>query len=65
MCMIWQVIVGNGQQRPVATATLLVLYVEAITTTATAARAVVATTLRPTAAATIPSVHFYTCRTEC
>ena len=65
MYMIWQVIVWNGQQRPGATAALLVLYVEAVATAATTARALVATTIRPTASASIHSVHFYTCRTEC
>ena len=65
MYMIWQVIVLNGQQRPVATATVLVLDVEAFTAAETTTRAVVTTALRPTAATTVHSVHFYTCRTEC
>ena len=64
MYMIWQVIVGNGQQRPLASATVLVLYVEAIAATAPTTRAVAAS-VRPAAASTIHSVHFYTCRTEC
>ena len=33
--MIWQVIVGNGQQRPIATVPILVLHVEAVTAAAT------------------------------
>ena len=65
MYMIWQVIVLNGQQRPVATATILVLYVGAITTTAAATRAIVTSSLRPSASAAFHSVHFYTCKTEC
>ena len=65
MYMIWQVIVLNGQQRPIASATLLVLHVEAITAAAAAARALVTATVRPTATTAVHSVHFYTCRTEC
>ena len=65
MYMIWQVIATNGQQRPLAAAAILVLYVEAVATAAAAARAVVPAAVRPTAATTVRSVHFYTCRTEC
>ena len=65
MYMIWQVIVSNGQQRPVASATILVLHVEAIATTAATTRASVAAPLRPAATTSVHSVHFYTCRTEC
>ena len=63
MYMIWQVIVGNGQQRPVATAAaFLVLYVEAVTVTAAVTQVVVATNLRPTATAPLHSAQSYTCR---
>ena len=68
MYMIWQVIATNGQQRPLATAAaVLVLHVEAVSTTAPISRANVAgPALRPTPTATsIHSAQFYTCRTEC
>ena len=63
--MIWQVIVMNGQQRPVAVPAFLVLTGEAFATTATAARAIATSTIRVIAMATFPSGHFYICRTEC
>ena len=65
MYMIWLVTVGNGQQRPMAVPTVLVLTGEAVTTTAAAAsRAIAATTVRVLAMSSFPSGHFYTCRTE-
>ena len=64
MCMIWQVIVENGQQRPIEIPALLVLTGEAFTTAATTTRAFAATPIRAIAMATFPSGHFYTCRTE-
>ena len=62
--MIWLVTVGNGQQRPLALPTFLVLTGEAFTTAATTTRAFAATPIRAIAMATFPSGHFYTCRTE-
>ena len=62
--MIWQVIAENGQQRPIAVPTILVLAGEAITTAATTTRAVASTAIRALAMATFPLGHFYTCRTE-
>ena len=62
--MIWQVIVMNGQQRPLAVPTILVLTGEAIAPTATATRAV-ATVVRAIAMKTFLLGHFYICRTEC
>ena len=64
MYMIWQVIAENGQQRPIAVPTFLVLTGEAVTAAATATRAVATTTLRAIALAAFPLGHFYTCRTE-
>ena len=63
--MIWQEIVMNGQQRPVAIPTILVSIEEVITATAAIARVIAATAVRPVPAAAIPSAHFYTCNTEC
>ena len=63
--MIWLVTVGNGQQRPVAIPTILVLTGEAITASATTTRAIASTTIRAVAMAASLSGHFYTCRTEC
>ena len=74
MYMIWQVIATNGQQKPVVdTATILVLYVEAVTAPTLTTREVVPTmirpatpTVRPTATPTsFHSAQFYTYRTEC
>ena len=62
--MIWQVIVMNGQQRPIAIPPILALTGEAITTTATSTRAFAATSLRAVALTSFPLGHFYTCRTE-
>ena len=62
---IWQVTVMNGQQRPVAVPTVLVLSGEADTTTAAATRAVATTTVRAIAVSASLSGHFYICRTEC
>ena len=63
--MIWLVTVGNGQQRPIAFPTLLVLAGEAVPTTAATTRAIAATAVRVLAMTSFPSGHFYTCRTEC
>ena len=41
MCMIWQAIVWNGQQKAIALPPLLALNVVVLTTSATATRAVV------------------------
>ena len=49
--MIWLVTAMNGQQRPLAIPTILVLAGEATTASA--------------ATTPFPSGHFYTCRTEC
>ena len=65
MYMIWQVIVENGQQRPIAFPTFLVLAGEAITTTAPFTRVIAATILLAVALTTSLSGHFYICRTEC
>ena len=65
MYMIWQVIVLNGQQRPLATVAILVLNVEAVATTAPTTRAIVTATIRPAATTTFHSAQFYICRTEC
>ena len=63
--MIWQVIAENGQQRPIAIPTILVLAGEAVTTAAPTTRAIAATSIRALAMATVPLGHFYICRTEC
>ena len=66
MYMIWLVIVMNGQQRPIAVPTVLVLSGEAFAATAaTSSRAVATTAFRVLAVTSFPSGHFYTCRTEC
>ena len=65
MYMIWQVIVENGQQKPIAFPTVLVLTGEAVTTTAAATRVIALASVRLTAPAAFPSGHFYICRTEC
>ena len=62
---IWQVTVMNGQQRPVAVPTILVLAGEAVTVTASYPRAFAAASLRALAVTASLSGHFYTCRTEC
>ena len=64
MYMIWLVTVGNGQQRPIAVPSLLVLAGEAITATATTTRAIATASVRAVAVAAFPLGHFYTCRTE-
>ena len=63
--MIWQVIVWNGQQRPIAFPTVLVLAGEAITTAPSATRAVATAIVLAIAMTTFPLGHFYICRTEC
>lgn len=63
MYMIWQVIAENGQQRPVAFPSLLVLAGEAITAAAATTRAFATTTVRAIAMTSFPLGHFYTCRT--
>ena len=63
--MIWPVTAMNGQQRPLAIPTVLVLTGEAVTATATTTRVFAMAAIRLTAATTFPSGHFYTCRTEC
>ena len=65
MYMIWQVIVGNGQQRPVAIPSILVLTGVAFTTAAATTRALAAAALRALAMTASLSGHFYICRTEC
>ena len=65
MYMIWLVTVGNGQQRPVAIPTVIVLTVEAITVTEATTRAVASTAIRTIERRKPLSGHFYTCRTEC
>ena len=62
--MIWLVTVGNGQQRPIAVPSLLVLAGEAITATATTTRAIATASVRAVAMTPFPLGHFYTCRTE-
>lgn len=62
---IWQVTVMNGQQRPLAIPTILVLAGEAYTATAPTTRAIASATVRALALATSLSGHFYICRTEC
>ena len=64
MYMIWLVIVWNGQQRPIAIPSFLVLTGEAVTATATSTRVFAVATLRLAATTAFPSGHFYTCRTE-
>ena len=63
--MIWQVIVMNGQQRPLAVPTILVLAGGAFTPSAATTRAFAATAVRALAMATVLLGHFYICRTEC
>ena len=63
--MIWLVTVGNGQQRPLAIPTILVLAGEATTASAATTRAVASATVRAIAVTTFPLGHFYICRTEC
>ncbi len=65
MYMIWLVTVGNGQQRPLAIPTILVLAGEATTASAATTRAVASATVRAVALTTFLLGHFYICRTEC
>ena len=67
MCMIWLVTAVNGQQRPVAISSLVLLAGQALTATAAAARAFATASLRAIAVTIQASLsgHFYTCRTEC
>ena len=65
MYMIWLATVMNGQQRPLAVPTVLVLTGEAITLAAATARALATASLRAVAMTTFLLGHFYTCRTEC
>ena len=62
--MIWLATVMNGQQRPIAVPSVLVLSGEAITATAATTRAIATASIRVIALPTFPSGHFYTCRTE-
>ena len=62
--MIWQVILGSGQQRPIAFRTFLVLFAVADTTAAAITRPVASTLALLTASFLSLSVHFYMCRTE-
>ena len=61
---IWQEIVENGQQKPIAVPTILVSIEEVFTSTATFTRVLAAPAVRRIAAAAIPSAHFYTCNAE-
>ena len=63
--MIWQVIVMNGQQKPVAVFTVVVLTGEAITPTAATTRALAKTSVRALAVPTSLSGHLYICKAEC
>ena len=67
MYMIWQVIVQNGQQRPLTLAFpyTLVLTEEACTAAPAATRVIATASLRLTTTSTVPLGHFYICRTEC
>ena len=62
---IWLVTVVNGQQKPVAIPTILVLAGVAGTTTAATTRAFSTAAVRAVAMTAFLSGHFYTCRTEC
>ena len=62
--MIWQEIVENGQQKPLAFPALLVSLEEVITAAATVSRVVAAAAIRRVATASFPSAHFYTCNAE-
>ena len=64
MYMIWLATVMNGQQRPIAIPTLLVLAGEAVTAAAASTRALATALVLAIAMTTFPSGHFYTCRTE-
>ena len=62
--MIWQEIPGNGAPRRPPIPTLLALVVEASTSTPKTTRAIVASTVRPAAEASIRLAPFYICNTE-
>ena len=66
MCMIWQAIVLNGQQKPLDIPTFLALYVVVIAAAAaaTTARAIVTSATRTVLANSCLSAQFYICRTE-
>ena len=57
--MIWQVIVLNGQQKPLAVPTIRACYVEVFATIATTALAVVAATVPLMPALTVPSDLYF------
>ena len=64
MCMIWQVIVMNVQQRLIAIPTVLVLSGVAFTVAAATTRVIAVAAIRTIAVAPSLLGHFYICRTE-
>ena len=62
--LIWQEIVGTGQQKLVAIPTILAFIEEVVATTATVTRVFAAATVLPMLAATFRFAHFYICRAE-
>lgn len=62
--MIWQEIVGNGQQKLVAITAILAFIEEVVTTSATFTRFIATTAILPMLTDAIRSAHFYICRAE-
>ena len=62
--MIWQEIVGNGQQKLIAIPTVFAFIEEVFTTTATVTRVLATSPILPVLAADIRFAHFYICRAE-
>ena len=62
--MIWQEIVGNGQQKPLAIRFLRAFIGEAITIVAAITLAFAATLVRAIAIPPVRSAHFYICNAE-
>lgn len=61
---IWQVMIGNGPQKPVTIPTIRVSLGVAIIITATTTRAVATAPAPPMPSATMPSGLYFICRTE-
>ena len=62
--MIWQEIIGNGQQKPIAIRVIRAFIGEALTLVATISPAFAASIVRALAIPTIRSAHFYICNAE-
>ena len=62
--MIWQEIIGNGQQKPLAFRFIRAFIGEAFTIIAAVTPAIATTIVRAIAIPTIRSAHFYICNAE-